>query len=254
MIKTLIFYWLAILCSTLASAQEKPHIIRRDTIHLRGYIYNEQGKPIRNLYLESTQPDPEYNQFKASSYTDTTGFFEIKGAKLNDTLRFRRGHATYYTPDFYNRDSRYVVIYLAPKVIDINSSNPVEISHIRQYTKIIPTLNIKTFEGNIDYFEVHKAAEYPGGIISFQNYLKNNLIYPEAAIKNNAEGTVQIEFTVERDGSLADFKILRGIGYGCDQEVINLLKYSTKWRPAIDNGRPYVMKGIVAVKFSLTDK
>jgi len=254
MIKTLFFCWIALLTAAFASAQEKASIIRRDTINLRGYIYNEEGKPIRNINLESTQLDPEYNQFKASAYTDTLGFFEIKGAIFNDTLRFRWGHATYYTPDFYNKDSRYVVIYLAPKVIDINSSNPVEVNHIRKYPKIIPSLNIKTFEGNVDYFEVHEPAVYPGGIIAFQNYLKNNLIYPETAIKNNAEGTVQIEFTVEKDGSLVNFKILRGIGYGCDQEVINLLKQSAKWRPAIDYGRAYTMKETVAVKFSLTDK
>lgn len=243
------------ICSfTSLFAQQNPKIIRRDTINLRGYIFDEQGKPMKYLYLESTQLDPEYNQFKAHSYTDTSGFFEIKGAIFNDTLRFRWGHATYYTPDFYNKDSRYLVIYLAPKVIDINSSNPVEITHLRKYPKIIPSLNIKSFDGGGDYFEVHEPAKYPGGITLFENYLKNNLIYPETAIKNNAEGTVLIAFTVERDGSLVNFKILRGVGYGCDQEVINVLRRSPKWRPAIDNGRPYVMKETVAVKFSLTAK
>ncbi len=252
--KKLIIYLCLIGSVSNLSAQQKNKIIYRDTINLRGYVYNEQGRPVRSLYIESTQLDPEYNAFKAHSYTDTAGFFEIRGAKFNDTLKFNQGHAVYYTPDFYNKDSRYVVIYLPPKVNDVNSGDPVVVSYVRKYPKITTALNIEPYDQGGDYFEVHKPAEYPGGVSSFEEYLRSNLKYPEEAVKKNAAGTVQIAFTVERDGSLVDIKVLRGIGYGCDHEVINLLRRCPKWRPAIDNGRPYAMKQTVSVKFLLTDK
>lgn len=236
------------------SAQEKTNIIYRDTINLSGYVYNELGKPMKYLYIESTQLDPVYNSFKAHCYTDTNGFFQIKGAILNDTLKFKYGHATYYTPDIYNKDSRYMVIYLAPKINDINSATPVEITHARKYPKITPALHIKILDHGGDYFEVHKTAEYPGGSVAFEDYLKNHIRYPEEAVNKNIEGTVQIAFVVEKDGSPVDIKVLRGIGYGCDQEVINVLRTSPKWKPAIDNGRPWAMHETVSVKFSLRDK
>src|SRR6185437_3211542 len=156
-----VLIYLFLICSTgNLLAQQKTKIIYRDTINLRGYVYNEQGKPIKYLYIESTQLDPEYNQFRAGAVTDTNGFFEIKGAKFYDTLKFGEGHATYYTPDFYNRDSRYVVIYLSPRVVDINSTDPVVVTHSRRYPKITPALNIKPYEPG-DYFHIQRPAEYP---------------------------------------------------------------------------------------------
>jgi TonB family protein len=248
-----IIFCLFLTCSAAnLFAQQQPKVIYRDTINLRGYIFNDQGKPMKYLYIESTQLDPQYNLFKVGAYTDTSGFFELKGAKFNDTLKFQ-GHATYFTPDCYNRDSRYMVIYLPEKIVDGNSSKPVEIKHKREYPQITPKLNIKSFYATRDFFEVHKPAEFSRGATAFEDFIKRNVTYPESAVKNNAEGTVQISFTVEKDGSPANFKILRGIGYGCDQEVINILKMSPKWRPAIDNGRPLTMKQTVSVKFSLTD-
>jgi TonB family protein len=233
-------------------AQEKAIVISRDTIHLRGYIFDQRGKPIKHLGIESTQLDTDYNEFKVGCYTDTNGYFELKGAKFNDTLTIKE-HTIYYTPPFYNKGSRYVVIYLAEKVIDINSTKPVEIKHKRVNPKVTPSFKIKQFNGNADPFEVHIPSQFPGGINEFEEYIKSSVIYPEIALKNNIEGTVQIGFSVERDGSPVNFKILRGIGYGCDQEVINVIRRSPKWKPAIDMGGPFLMKQTVSVKFSLTD-
>ena len=247
-------FFLFVVCSTsLLFGQSAQKVIIKDTINLRGYVFDNLGKPVRYIYIESTQLDPEYNYFKAHSYTDTSGFFNIKGSVFNDTLRFTQGHVLYYTPEFYNKDSRYVIIYLSTKVIDINSSNPVKIEARRKLPKILPKLNIIPFEGGGDFFEIHLPAEYPGGITLFENYLRENIKYPESAIKNNAEGTVQIGFTIEKDGSLINLKILKGVGYGCDEEALKVIKLCRKWRPAVDNGRPYAMKETVSIKFSLTE-
>ncbi|MBA4054644.1 MAG: hypothetical protein C0490_08030, partial [Marivirga sp.] len=77
-----------------------------------------------------------------------------------------------------------------------------------------------------------ELAEPAGGRRAFKQYLEQNLRYPEQALANNVEGKVTIMFTVETSGHLSDFRVLRGIGNGCDEEVIRLVKEGPKWAPS----------------------
>jgi TonB family protein len=66
--------------------------------------------------------------------------------------------------------------------------------------------------------------EFPGGKDSLQKYISENLIYPEEALKNNIEGIVYLSADVNDNGQIADIRIERGIGYGCDEEALRLLQ------------------------------
>lgn len=68
-----------------------------------------------------------------------------------------------------------------------------------------------------------------GGRVAYKKYLEKNIRYPELALQNEIEGKVTIQFTVEPSGKLTDFKVLKGIGYGCEEEVIRLIKAGPKW-------------------------
>lgn len=74
-------------------------------------------------------------------------------------------------------------------------------------------------------------ANPAGGRRAFKQYLEKNLQYPREALLNNVEGRVTIQFSVSTTGSLSDFKVLKGLGNGCDQEVIRLIKSGPKWNP-----------------------
>ena len=69
-----------------------------------------------------------------------------------------------------------------------------------------------------------ELPEYPGGKSSFIEYIKTNLRYPEEAIKNNIEGIVHINFTINQDGIVEHCIVTKGIGYGCDEEAVRLIK------------------------------
>ncbi len=71
--------------------------------------------------------------------------------------------------------------------------------------------------------------EFKGGIANFYSFLAHNIHYPAVAKENNIQGKVFIGFLVEKDGSLSHFKILRGIGSGCDEEVLRVMKISPPW-------------------------
>ncbi len=85
----------------------------------------------------------------------------------------------------------------------------------------------------------------------FTKYLGKNIVYPAIAKENGTQGKVILQFVVERDGSLTDIKVLRGIGDGCDEEAIRVLKKSPHWTPGIQNGRPVRCTFTVPIAFTL---
>lgn len=74
-----------------------------------------------------------------------------------------------------------------------------------------------------------EQPKYPGGSSAFKKFISDNLTYPEEAIKNRIEGYVYIKFVVDNLGKVIDANVTKGLGYGCDEEairIIKLLKYN----------------------------
>lgn len=69
-----------------------------------------------------------------------------------------------------------------------------------------------------------KLPEFPGGKKQLREYIKNNLKYPESALKNQIEGTVITTATIDDNGDVLNVKVLKGLGFGCDEEAIRLVK------------------------------
>ncbi|HTE31416.1 MAG TPA: TonB family protein [Chryseolinea sp.] len=70
-----------------------------------------------------------------------------------------------------------------------------------------------------------------GGKKEFKQYLERNMQYPKQAADAKIEGRVTIQFTVETTGALSDFTVIKGIGGGCDEELMRLIKTGPKWSP-----------------------
>ncbi len=69
-----------------------------------------------------------------------------------------------------------------------------------------------------------KQPGYAGGKAAMDEFIRNNLKYPDEAIKNKTEGAVAVEYTVDVFGKVLEAKIKHGIGNGCDEEAIRLVK------------------------------
>ncbi len=102
-----------------------------------------------------------------------------------------------------------------------------------------------------NYVSMENPPMYPGGMDKFYKYLGDNIKYPPMASDNNIQGTVYVSFTVEKDGSLTDFSVLRKLGYGTDEEALRVLKMSRRWNPGMQNGKPVRVKYNIPVKFSM---
>lgn len=85
---------------------------------------------------------------------------------------------------------------------------------------------------------IEKQPEYPGGIDAFYKLVGMNFKIPAEALKQKLEGKAIIEFMVERDGSLSEFKIVKDLGYGIGNEAIRAIKLSPKWIPGTKDGKP----------------
>ncbi|KOY85374.1 hypothetical protein AD998_03700 [bacterium 336/3] len=107
----------------------------------------------------------------------------------------------------------------------------------------------KTFQE----FEVAQNAEYEGGINAFRKELQKKISYPSLAKRKETQGNVVVQFTIDRDGSLTDIKVLRDIGDGCGDEAVKALKQmSTRWAPAKNaQGKPVKVRKSIPVSFKL---
>jgi periplasmic protein TonB len=84
---------------------------------------------------------------------------------------------------------------------------------------------------------VEQSPEFPGGTREMYKYLRENIKYPSAAQRANVSGKVFVKFVVERDGSIGNVDVMKGIGFGCDEEAIRVIKSMPKWNPGKQNGK-----------------
>ena len=98
---------------------------------------------------------------------------------------------------------------------------------------------------------IEKEASPVGGMSAFNQFLRKNLKYPSQARRMGIEGKVFLQFVVDKDGSLNDIKVIRGIGAGCDEEAMRVLKKHPKWSPGEQRGRPVRVRMIIPIFFKL---
>lgn len=98
---------------------------------------------------------------------------------------------------------------------------------------------------------VEQMPMYPGGDGALMGYLRDNIHYPTVAAENGVQGRVVVGFVVERDGSITDVKILRGVDPSLDREAMRVVKNMPKWTPGKQNGSAVRVKYQVPVSFRL---
>lgn len=103
------------------------------------------------------------------------------------------------------------------------------------------------------YAMVETEPEFPGGTTVFGEFISHNVVYPIAARKNGTQGHVIVTFVIESDGTLTNVKVAKGIGYGCDEESVRVVKLSPPWKPGYQDGRPVRVVYTVPISFKLSN-
>ncbi len=98
---------------------------------------------------------------------------------------------------------------------------------------------------------VEESPQFPGGDDARIRFLAENINYPHEAREASIHGTVYISFVIEIDGTINDVRVLRGIGGGCDEEAVRVIRNMPRWLPGKQRGKPVRVQFNMPIKFSL---
>lgn len=122
-------------------------------------------------------------------------------------------------------------------------------SEVQEY---VPVKHVEEEIVEAEIFQiVESMPDFPGGDEARLTYLRDNIKYPQIARESNISGTVHVTFVVEKDGRVTDIRILRGIGGGCDEEAMRVIKAMPRWKPGKQRGKPVRVQFNMPIKFTL---
>ena len=114
-----------------------------------------------------------------------------------------------------------------------------------------PVSEEKEVEETEIFTVVEESPGFPGGDEARIKFLQENIKYPTMARESGIQGTVYVTFVVEKGGNVSDVKILRGIGGGCDEEAIRVIRAMPKWNPGKQRGKSVRVQFNMPIKFTL---
>lgn len=95
-----------------------------------------------------------------------------------------------------------------------------------------------------------RIPTYPGGKEAYLKFINENIVYPEQAIASKIEGQVYVSYTVNNIGEIVDVEIIKGIGYGCDEEAIRVIRLM-QYEPARNRGVKMKVEMKTRIQFKL---
>lgn len=98
---------------------------------------------------------------------------------------------------------------------------------------------------------VEQQPLFPGGPAALMKYLSENTKYPVVALENGVQGRVTVQFVVEKDGSISDVHVLKGVDPSLDKEAVRVVKSMPRWTPGKQNGITVRVNYRVPVLFRL---
>ena len=94
--------------------------------------------------------------------------------------------------------------------------------------------------------------EFPGGTNAMFDFIRKNVKYPESAKEKGIEGRVYVNFVIDKDGSISDIKVLRGLCKEIDEEAVRVVKAMPKWNPGMQDGEPVRVQYMLPFYFKIS--
>ncbi len=133
--------------------------------------------------------------------------------------------------------------------IDVEMNQDTRIEKVN----INPVLPVMEEEKEDEIFTiVETPAEPAGGLAAFYKDISERIKYPAQARRMQVEGRVFVEFVVNKDGSLTDIRVVKGIGAGCDEQAVLVLQTAPKWKPGKQRGVPVRQRMVLPITFQLS--
>ncbi len=237
-----------LIANTKVAAQEKTTESQRITVEMGQFeiydddgfpiqlkdtiIYNEDGSYVKCVTSDSDVLDPNSGE-PLKKMTITTHKADGTSAD-NITLHWEmHGDTALYTAEPFSISGDTFRFDVIP-----GEDNPVQMMRN---------------DNDSIYQIVDEMPMFPGGEAAMMKFVANNVKYPQEAKDNDISGRVFISFVVEKDGSVSNVKVMKGIGGGCDEEAVRVIKGMPKWKPGKQDGKPVRVSYMMPIVFKLTE-
>ncbi len=234
--------------TSVAIAKGKEFSVFFNKKSINGQILNQKNQPIVGARVKVM-----YTNIGANS--DEKGFFTLPVNELNTNLVF--SHIGYKSKYLKVNSENPFTVSLKTQNNELNSIVVLD-NEKNDYLFNYQPINISKNKVELNNFE--QNAEFIGGKVALYSFLKTNLNYPAEARKNKKEGVVFTNFTIEKDGSISNIKLVNPLGYigfvgfGIEEEAKRVLRLMPNWQPAIQNGQPQATSYSLPIQFLLNDK
>lgn len=227
-----------LIANTKVTAQEKTADDKKMNVEIGGQfaVFGDDGKPLQLTDTTIYADDGTYITMESSDAFDpitgepckklTVTSFSADGTPGNDffiTEAKKNGDTT-----MYNIETFSVSGSLFETLLDVATSTKDTVYQIAE-----------------------EMPEFPGGVEALMDFVGKNVKYPEEAKEKEISGRVFVSFVIEKDGSVNEVKVMRGIGGGCDEEAVRVIKGMPKWKPGIQKGKPVRVSYMMPINFKL---
>ncbi len=226
-----------LIANTKVTAQEKKAVDKPITVETgRFEIFDDDGAPMQLKDTVFYADDGSYVKFETSD-----GFQPESGEPCKKLT------VTSYDADGNQRNNFFITETERRGDTSTYTIEPFTLS-VHLFEQLF---DLATYEEDTVYQIVEQMPQYTGGEEAMMKYVAENIKYPQAAKDKNIGGRVFVSFVIEKDGSVNEVKVMRGIGGGCDEEAVRVIKGMPKWKPGIQKGKPVRVSYMMPINFKL---
>jgi protein TonB len=175
--------------------------------------------------------------------------FEPPPPPLKTTIKFTPPEITNEdVPDEVKTQDELIQNKAAISVADIQGTdeNGVDIAELRK--------SVTEDKKDQIYAVVEQMPEFPGGTEEMYKFIQKNLKYPDVARESGISGRVYVQFVVDKNGHINNVRCTRGIGGGCDEEAVRVIRKMPSWRAGKQNGQAVSVYYNLPIVFTLADQ
>lgn len=223
--KKLIFFFSGLLCCIIADAQLKPPT-QEEVLFVRSVKYkNEQVLP-ENWPYEEIRMSPTYFKFASQVFNIVSA--KKDGDYLSFVVKEQNKDNIEYGLSYKQINFSRIIHFSGYSFLCVSDRSIEEVVIEEEFIE----------EEVIPFQLVEEKPSFKGGDANeFSKWVNERLVYPEIAKDNGAQGRVTLQFTVEKDGSVTNIKVLRGVDPFLDAEAVRVVSWSPKWSPGKQRNR-----------------
>lgn len=201
--------------------------VRPAALTITGRVVDRMGAPLAGVYVTMQSAS-------ATATTNSAGGFLLPSESTSPVLTFKR--AGYQTQTVLLTSPQPVVLTMS----EVGTAPVALAAGLEAVNKPVVLADVQ--------------PAFPGGVEAYRTFLQKNVHYPEAAKARSLSGDVFVSFIVDEAGRLLEAEVIKGVGYGLDEEALRLVRLMSWWTPAQLAGKPVRVPATLRIRFGIQEQ